>query len=72
MVARRPFRRTLTADVVANLIRNAWSYAIIFCGHFPDPTYTFTQAETETSHAAAGMCASCSVPPTSTADRCST
>ena len=44
---RQPFVRTLTADVVANLIRNVWSYAIIFCGHFPDQTYTFTQAETK-------------------------
>jgi fatty acid desaturase len=51
MVARRsfrePFRRTLTANVAANLIRNVWSYSIIFCGHFPDQTYTFTQAEVE-------------------------
>jgi linoleoyl-CoA desaturase len=37
---RAPFKRTLTADVAANLIRNVWSYAIIFCGHFPDQTYT--------------------------------
>jgi len=43
---REPFMRTLTANVVANLIRNVWSYAIIFCGHFPDQTYTFTQEET--------------------------
>jgi len=43
---REPFKRTLTANVVANLIRNVWSYAIIFCGHFPDQTYTFTQEET--------------------------
>ena len=43
---REPFTRTLTADVTANLIRNVWSYAIIFCGHFPDQTYTFTRAET--------------------------
>ncbi|HEY8625914.1 MAG TPA: acyl-CoA desaturase [Solirubrobacteraceae bacterium] len=43
---REPFVRTLQADVVANLIRNVWSYAIIFCGHFPDQTYTFTQEET--------------------------
>jgi NADPH-dependent stearoyl-CoA 9-desaturase len=42
---RTPYRRTLTANVVANLIRNVWSYAIIFCGHFPDQTYTFTQEE---------------------------
>jgi fatty acid desaturase len=44
---REPFKRTLTANVAANLIRNVWSYAIIFCGHFPDQTYTFTQGETE-------------------------
>jgi fatty acid desaturase len=43
---REPFMRTLSADVVANLIRNVWSYAIIFCGHFPDQTFTFTQEET--------------------------
>ena len=29
------------------MIRNVWSYAIIFCGHFPDQTYTFTQEEVE-------------------------
>ncbi len=44
---REPFKRTLTANVVANLIRNVWSYSIIFCGHFPDQTYTFTREETE-------------------------
>jgi NADPH-dependent stearoyl-CoA 9-desaturase len=44
---REPFVRTLTADVVANVIRNLWSYAIIFCGHFPDQTYTFTAEEAE-------------------------
>jgi NADPH-dependent stearoyl-CoA 9-desaturase len=44
---RQPFIRTLQANVAANLIRNVWSYAIIFCGHFPDQTYTFTQGEVE-------------------------
>jgi fatty acid desaturase len=44
---REPFKRTLTANVAANLMRNVWSYAIIFCGHFPDQAYTFTQEETE-------------------------
>jgi NADPH-dependent stearoyl-CoA 9-desaturase len=44
---REPFRRTLGADFTANIIRNVWSYAIIFCGHFPDQTYVFTQDETE-------------------------
>jgi fatty acid desaturase len=42
---REPFLRTLTADVAANIIRNVWAYAIIFCGHFPDQTYTFTEEE---------------------------
>jgi fatty acid desaturase len=44
---REPFRATLTADIAANLIRNIWAYAIIFCGHFPDQTYTFTEEEVE-------------------------
>jgi linoleoyl-CoA desaturase len=30
------------ADAVANLIRNVWSYVIIFCGHFPDGVRLFT------------------------------
>ena len=42
---RESFRRTAAADFTANLIRNVWAYAIIFCGHFPDQTYTFTQEE---------------------------
>jgi linoleoyl-CoA desaturase len=41
------FVATLTADAAANVIRNLWSHAIIFCGHFPDQTYTFSQDETE-------------------------
>jgi fatty acid desaturase len=41
------YKATLTADAVANLVRNIWSYAIIFCGHFPDQAYVFTQDETE-------------------------
>jgi fatty acid desaturase len=44
---RQPFRTTLTADFTANIVRNVWAYAIIFCGHFPDQTYSFSQEETE-------------------------
>ncbi|GAC1436378.1 MAG: acyl-CoA desaturase [Solirubrobacteraceae bacterium] len=44
---RQPFRSTLTADFTANIVRNVWAYAIIFCGHFPDQTYTFSKEETE-------------------------
>jgi fatty acid desaturase len=43
--ARQAFRATLRADFTANMLRNVWAYAIIFCGHFPDQTYTFSQAE---------------------------
>jgi fatty acid desaturase len=41
------WRKTLMADVVANLVRNVWSHAIIFCGHFPDQAYTFTEQDIE-------------------------
>jgi linoleoyl-CoA desaturase len=43
---RQPFRTTMTADLTANVVRNVWAYAIIFCGHFPDQTYSFSQEET--------------------------
>ncbi|MDT5179120.1 MAG: NADPH-dependent stearoyl-CoA 9-desaturase, partial [Mycobacterium sp.] len=36
------WRRTLGANVVANLLRNLWAYVVIFCGHFPDGTQKFT------------------------------
>jgi NADPH-dependent stearoyl-CoA 9-desaturase len=44
---REPFRSTLRANATANVVRNVWAYAIIFCGHFPDQTYTFTKEETD-------------------------
>jgi linoleoyl-CoA desaturase len=44
---RRAFVRTAVADVTANVVRNVWSHSIIFCGHFPDQTYTFSQSEVE-------------------------
>ena len=31
------------AALVANLMRNVWAYAVIFCGHFPDDVETFTK-----------------------------
>nr|WP_197383352.1 acyl-CoA desaturase [Mycolicibacterium mengxianglii] len=33
-------------NLSANLIRNIWSFMIIFCGHFPDGTQEFSIAET--------------------------
>ncbi len=37
----------LTGNLSANLIRNVWSYMIIFCGHFPDGTQEFSIEETQ-------------------------
>jgi linoleoyl-CoA desaturase len=42
---RRAFKSTLAANFAANIVRNVWSYSIIFCGHFPDQTYTFSEEE---------------------------
>jgi linoleoyl-CoA desaturase len=46
-VGRETAKATLKADFTANIVRNVWAYAIIFCGHFPDQTYTFSQDETD-------------------------
>jgi NADPH-dependent stearoyl-CoA 9-desaturase len=41
------FKSTLKANFIANIVRNVWSHAIIFCGHFPDQAYTFTEEEAD-------------------------
>ena len=43
-------RQALAATVVANIMRNIWTNAVIFCGHFPDGAelFTLTDIETET------------------------
>ncbi|WP_026919347.1 fatty acid desaturase family protein [Gordonia shandongensis] len=41
------FASTLVGNAGANLIRNIWSYSIIFCGHFPSGAQTFTPEECE-------------------------
>jgi linoleoyl-CoA desaturase len=43
--AQRTFKTTFWADFWANIVRNVWAHSIIFCGHFPDQTYTFSQDE---------------------------
>ncbi|HTD57778.1 MAG TPA: acyl-CoA desaturase [Solirubrobacteraceae bacterium] len=45
--AGRAYKSTLAADFTANIVRNVWAYSIIFCGHFPDQTYTFSAREVE-------------------------
>ena len=41
------FLPVLAGNATANLMRNLWSYTIIFCGHFPDGVHTFTEEECE-------------------------
>ena len=43
----RRWRSTLKANATANVMRNVWSYLIIFCGHFPDGALHFTEDELE-------------------------
>jgi NADPH-dependent stearoyl-CoA 9-desaturase len=42
---RGAFKSTLAANFTANIVRNLWAHSIIFCGHFPDQTYTFAEHE---------------------------
>jgi fatty acid desaturase len=44
-VARETFAATLRANFTANIVRNVWAHSIIFCGHFPDGVYTFSEDE---------------------------
>jgi NADPH-dependent stearoyl-CoA 9-desaturase len=41
------YKAAAKANATANVVRNVWAYAIIFCGHFPDQTYTFSPEEVE-------------------------
>src|SRR5699024_3397747 len=41
------FLSTLAGNAAANVVRNIWAFAIIFCGHFPADVETFSQAEAE-------------------------
>jgi linoleoyl-CoA desaturase len=39
------YTSTLKANAVANVIRNLWANAVIFCGHFPDGAEKFTKTD---------------------------
>ena len=43
----RRWRRTLGANVTANLLRNVWTNVVILCGHFPDGAHKFDEAVLE-------------------------
>jgi linoleoyl-CoA desaturase len=39
------FWSTVRANAIANVIRNVWANAVIFCGHFPDGAEKFTKTD---------------------------
>jgi NADPH-dependent stearoyl-CoA 9-desaturase len=41
------FLTVLAANAVACLLRNLWTYLIIFCGHFPADVFVFTKQQVE-------------------------
>ena len=42
---RASFGSTVKANLLANVIRNLWTNAVIFCGHFPDGAEKFTTTD---------------------------
>lgn len=51
-LAGRRFGTVAKANMLANLTRNVWAYAVIFCGHFPDDAETFTKEQFATENKA--------------------
>jgi linoleoyl-CoA desaturase len=41
------FLHTLSANFVANLVRNLWTHSVIICGHFPEGVATFEKKSIE-------------------------
>ena len=39
--------RVALGNLLANGTRNVWTYAVIFCGHFPEGVRVYTEAETK-------------------------
>ena len=40
------FPLTFAGNLTANVVRNVWTFSVIFCGHFPSGAQVFTQEET--------------------------
>jgi linoleoyl-CoA desaturase len=40
-------KSTATANLMANVLRNVWIYAVVFCGHFPDGAEKFTERDVD-------------------------
>ncbi|WP_027019363.1 fatty acid desaturase family protein [Corynebacterium sputi] len=44
------YKEVAKANMVANVVRSVWAYAVIFCGHFPDDAETFTKEQYKTEN----------------------
>ena len=47
LLSGKGWKSTATANLAANGIRNLWTNAVIFCGHFPDGAEKFTKKDLE-------------------------
>ena len=47
LVSGPSFLHTLSANFVANLVRNWWTHSVIMCGHFPEGVATFEKHSIE-------------------------
>ena len=45
LAGRRGAPRALAANVVANAVRNVWVHTVVFCGHIPEGSETFTEEQ---------------------------
>ena len=45
-LGRRSAMTTLSGNITANMARNLWTWAVIFCGHFTDQAHIYTELDT--------------------------
>ena len=48
-LGRRSAMSTLSGNIAANTIRNLWTWAVIFCGHFTDQAHIYTHLDANES-----------------------
>ena len=45
LLGRRSAMTTLSGNVTANIARNLWTWAVIFCGHFTEQAHIYTELD---------------------------
>ena len=48
-LGRRSALSTLSGNMTANTVRNLWTWAVIFCGHFTEQAHIYTHLDTDES-----------------------